>query len=76
MKKTITSILIIAAITTSCENSTTSTTKTETRKTVIDTMPAQPQISEVFACPMHPEVTGKKGDKCPKCEMELTVPVK
>lgn len=25
----------------------------------------------VYACPMHPEVTGKKGDKCPKCGMDL-----
>lgn len=25
-----------------------------------------------FACPMHPEVTGKKGDKCSKCGMFLT----
>ena len=25
----------------------------------------------VYACPMHPEVTGKKGDMCPKCEMAL-----
>lgn len=25
----------------------------------------------VFACPMHPEVTGKSGDKCPKCKMNL-----
>lgn len=24
-----------------------------------------------YACPMHPEVTGKKGDNCPKCNMEL-----
>ncbi|MEI6860089.1 MAG: heavy metal-binding domain-containing protein [Shewanella sp.] len=24
------------------------------------------------ACPMHPEVTGKKGDTCPKCGMNLT----
>lgn len=24
-----------------------------------------------FACPMHPEVTGKEGDKCPKCGMAL-----
>lgn len=30
----------------------------------------------LYACPMHPEVTGKKGDKCSKCGMELTVPVK
>jgi hypothetical protein len=25
-----------------------------------------------FACPMHPEVTGKEGDKCHKCGMKLT----
>ncbi|MCC6599167.1 MAG: hypothetical protein IT223_00670 [Crocinitomicaceae bacterium] len=24
-----------------------------------------------YACPMHPEVTGHKGDKCPKCGMDL-----
>ena len=26
----------------------------------------------VYSCPMHPEVKGKKGDKCPKCGMALT----
>ena len=25
----------------------------------------------VYACPMHPEITGKEGDKCSKCGMEL-----
>ena len=24
-----------------------------------------------YACPMHPEVTGKAGDTCPKCGMDL-----
>ncbi|MBP6390160.1 MAG: hypothetical protein KA175_00415 [Flavobacteriales bacterium] len=24
-----------------------------------------------YACPMHPEVTGNKGDTCPKCGMDL-----
>lgn len=28
-----------------------------------------------YACPMHPEITGKKGDKCSKCGMALE-PVK
>ncbi len=27
--------------------------------------------TEVYHCPMHPEVTGKKGDTCPKCGMNL-----
>ena len=25
----------------------------------------------IYSCPMHPEVTGKEGDKCPKCGMPL-----
>jgi hypothetical protein len=25
----------------------------------------------VYACPMHPEITGKEGDKCSKCNMAL-----
>ncbi len=29
----------------------------------------------LYSCPMHPEVIGKKGDKCSKCGMDLTVPV-
>lgn len=32
----------------------------------------QTEITEsVYACPMHPEITGKKGDKCSKCGMNL-----
>ena len=27
----------------------------------------------VYACPMHPEVTGKEGEKCPKCKMDLVL---
>jgi FtsP/CotA-like multicopper oxidase with cupredoxin domain len=25
----------------------------------------------VFACPMHPEITGEQSDRCPKCGMKL-----
>lgn len=28
-------------------------------------------ISAVYACSMHPNMTGKKGDKCPTCGMAL-----
>lgn len=30
---------------------------------------------EMYACPMHPEITGKKDEKCSKCGMKLTEPV-
>ena len=33
-------------------------------------------VSQLYSCPMHPEVTGKKGDTCSKCGMELSLPVK
>lgn len=29
------------------------------------------QQDQVYTCPMHPEVLGKAGDKCPKCGMAL-----
>lgn len=31
------------------------------------------ETETIYACPMHPEVTGKKGEKCSKCGMELEV---
>lgn len=30
---------------------------------------------EMYACSMHPEVKGKKNEKCSKCGMKLTEPV-
>jgi hypothetical protein len=32
-------------------------------------------MASAYACPMHPEITGKKGDKCTICGMALE-PVK
>ncbi len=28
-------------------------------------------MAAIFACSMHPEITGKEGDKCSKCGMAL-----
>lgn len=28
-------------------------------------------MESTYVCPMHPEVTGKQGDNCPKCGMQL-----
>ena len=50
------------------EEPTTQTTEAETTAAP-EEMPADTEV--VYACPMHPEVTGKKGDKCSKCEMDL-----
>jgi uncharacterized lipoprotein NlpE involved in copper resistance len=41
-----------------------------------ETKTATEDTAEVYACPMHPEITGKKGDTCSKCGMELTEKVK
>ena len=56
--------MAMAFVLVSCnqKNKETEQTKTETS-------------TELYACSMHPEVTGKKGEKCSKCGMELTVPV-
>jgi Heavy metal binding domain len=31
----------------------------------------QQQEQQNYSCPMHPEVKGNAGDKCPKCGMNL-----
>ena len=30
-------------------------------------------MAEVYSCPMHPEITGVKGDMCSICQMDLTI---
>ena len=37
----------------------------------MENMEDSDQTAAVYACPMHPEVTGKDGDKCSKCGMAL-----
>ena len=69
--KTTTAMCAIAAslFFASCNNSgnkENSTTKTEEHK-----HSEGEHHEHIFACPMHPEVTGKEGDKCPKCGMAL-----
>lgn len=36
----------------------------------------KPAVEQLYACSMHPEVIGKKDEKCSKCGMKLTEPVK
>ncbi len=60
-------ILVMTALFTACtsgENKKAATT-TETENS-----------GQLYACSMHPELTGKKDAECSKCGMKLTVPVK
>ena len=64
MKNIILSSLVLAFLLTSCG---TKTNETKTAETVVVS-----DSAKTHACPMHPEITGKKGDKCSECGMELT----
>ena len=57
-----------------CDNSKSKETTQTAIPTVTDTkaeVKTDTTHIHVFTCPMHAEVTGKKGDKCPKCGMSL-----
>ena len=60
----ISTVTIFAACNNSGEKTTGTTDTTKTEMTHADG-------DHVYACPMHPEVTGKEGDDCPKCGMKL-----
>ncbi len=64
-----TAVIAIGVITffAACNNS--GTAKTETTDSTH--LEATHNGDHVYACPMHPEVTGKEGDSCPKCGMKL-----
>lgn len=68
MKNTIIALLIVTFGLVSCNQ------KNNEKDSVAKTT-AQ-DTTEVYACSMHPEVTGKKGETCSKCGMELTEKVK
>ncbi len=47
----------------------TSTLFAQTDKTKVDTTQ-----KAAYVCPMHPDITGTKTDKCSKCGMDLKLP--
>ncbi|MFV8327759.1 DUF3347 domain-containing protein [Flavobacterium sp. ZS1P14] len=67
MKNIILSAITMAFVMVSCnqKNKEGVTTNSETKEST----------SQLYACLMHPEITGKKGEKCSRCGMELTEPV-
>lgn len=73
MKNLILSVLMMAFVFTSCESNTTKSTEVSTEAMTVK--PAEDHSAHMYSCSMHPEVTGHKGDKCSKCNMDLTEPV-
>jgi Protein of unknown function (DUF3347)/Heavy metal binding domain len=68
MKKIFLTVFVGAFLFIACNSNT-----NKAKQTKIDNIS---NIAEqMYACSMHPEVTGKKGDICSKCGMALTVPV-
>ena len=66
MKKVIGILMVVALISTtiSCKDN-----KQEEQKEEMHNEMSEHET--VYACPMHPEITGKEGDKCSKCGMDL-----
>lgn len=64
MKNIILSAIVMAFIMVSCN-----------QKNKEEVTNATESSSQLYACSMHPEIKGKKGEECSKCGMELTEPV-
>lgn len=86
MKKLLLSSIVIILILTACDSNSdkakgaTPIETTPKETTTMDTNKKpevlKPVAEQLYACSMHPEVIGKKDEKCSKCGMKLTVPVK
>ena len=73
-KSTKISLLIVTVCSTlffaACNNNSKETTTNSTADTTAKATTHEGG-DHIYACPMHPEVTGKKGAECPKCGMKL-----
>jgi hypothetical protein len=66
MNKLFLTVMVMAMVAVSCKkNEKSGTIKSESTQS----------SAQLYACPMHPEVSGKKGEACSECGMELTEPV-
>jgi len=76
MKKIILCASVMAFVLIACNSNNDKTKETTPTKTTTMDTTTKPAIEQLYSCPMHPEVIGKKDEKCSKCGMKLTVPVK
>ncbi len=68
MKNVFFSIIVMALVLVSCNQ--------KNKETTTNSEATETTTAQLYSCPMHPEVHGKKGETCSKCGMELTEPVK
>ncbi len=74
MKQNLLFAFFVVVFAVACKNSGTEAAAPAVDSTTMsttETMMATDTMAMAFACPMHPEVTGKEGDKCSKCGMDL-----
>ena len=64
MKNTFLSIVTLAILLVSCNE--------KNKQAEVGIPTTTKTASELYACPMHPEVKGKKEAECSECGMELT----
>ena len=81
MKKVLLSALAMAFVFVACNSNNDKVKETTPKETTtIDTTTKKenmnPVTEQLYSCSMHPEVIGKKDEKCSKCGMNFTVPVK
>ena len=81
MKKLFLSTIVLAFVIIGCNSNSDkakdiNSTKTTTMDTTTNHEMKMPVAEQQYACSMHPEVIGKKDEKCSKCGMKLTEPVK
>ena len=76
MKKSLVTIAVLIAgflawtvLVTGCNSK--KTEQQEQKEEGHENLDEMDSTATVYACPMHPEVTGKEGDKCSKCGMKL-----
>ena len=81
MKKLLLSGIVLAFVFIACNSKSDKAKETSPAETKIMDTTTKPEVmkpvaEQLYACPMHPEVIGKKDEKCSKCGMKLTEPVK
>ncbi|MBL7872146.1 MAG: hypothetical protein JNM78_11070 [Cyclobacteriaceae bacterium] len=78
MKKSILTIAILLSglfvstlLVTSCGTKKEQVTEEDHHHMGSDSTGHHDEMAMTYACPMHPDVTGKEGDSCSKCGMKL-----